>query len=122
MLVDDDQDILDYTRLILEVNQTPESGILTLNNPMSAFNKIDQNIDVVVTDLLMPGIDGVRLASMIKEKFPSLPVVAMTGADQDIFSDLVSQKADVFSMVLIKPFKEAELISALSRHTKIMRA
>ena len=37
------------------------------------------DIDLVITDIKLPGIDGVQLVSQIQRKYPGLPVIAMTG-------------------------------------------
>ncbi|MCG6893658.1 MAG: response regulator, partial [Desulfobacteraceae bacterium] len=36
-------------------------------------------IDVVITDLVMPQISGVAVIAMVKEKYPDIPVIAITG-------------------------------------------
>ena len=35
--------------------------------------------DLIITDLIMPNISGVGIISIVKEKFPQMPVVAITG-------------------------------------------
>jgi CheY-like chemotaxis protein len=39
----------------------------------------DQRPDIVVTDLLMPGMDGLELVRMLRKECPTLPVILMTG-------------------------------------------
>jgi CheY-like chemotaxis protein len=39
----------------------------------------DQRPDIVVTDLLMPGMDGLELVRILRKEFPTLPVILMTG-------------------------------------------
>jgi two-component system response regulator (stage 0 sporulation protein F) len=39
--------------------------------------------NAVVLDLKMPGLDGMMLIKMIREKYPSLPIVVFTGAGYD---------------------------------------
>jgi CheY-like chemotaxis protein len=38
-----------------------------------------KGVDVVVTDYNMPGFDGLELADQIKQRWPNLPVVIVTG-------------------------------------------
>ena len=38
-----------------------------------------QRFDLVITDLVMPNISGIGVISIIKKKFPDIPVVAITG-------------------------------------------
>jgi two-component system response regulator YesN len=39
------------------------------------------NTDVVITDLKMPAMDGLELAAMLKERFPGIKVIVLTGFD-----------------------------------------
>lgn len=50
--------------------------------------------DLVLTDLLMPGIDGLQLVERIKKAYPSLPVILMTGhGSEDIAVQALTQGA-----------------------------
>lgn len=42
-----------------------------------------QNCDVIVTDYNLPGMDGLRLLERIREKWPDVPVILVTGAQDD---------------------------------------
>jgi DNA-binding NtrC family response regulator len=65
--------------------------------------------DVVVTDVVMPGMDGVALAAHIERRAPGLPVVLMSGyADDPIIATRHT--------VLAKPFPIADLLSAIEAH------
>jgi len=49
-----------------------------------ALQQIERQIpDVIVTDLLMPGIDGFGLVAAVKEEYPTIPVILMTGRGGD---------------------------------------
>lgn len=61
-------------------------------------------IDVVITDMKMPGIDGITLTKMIKERCPDLPVILITGFLSESEADL---PADGF---LRKPFRVENII------------
>src|SRR6476660_5948784 len=39
------------------------------------------HVDAVITDVLMPGIDGVELAERIKAADPQLPIIVISGSD-----------------------------------------
>lgn len=41
----------------------------------------EQTPDALVTDLVMPDVDGERLAERARSRWPSLPVVVMSGGD-----------------------------------------
>jgi CheY-like chemotaxis protein len=67
----------------------------------------DARFDCVITDYLMPGMNGVDLARLVGERFPRLPVVLLSGyAELDAFgSDLP---------YLAKPCPTATLVRTIS--------
>ena len=70
--------------------------------------------DMVITDLRMPRMGGMDLLHTIKDQFPQLPVVVITGFGTDSSkSDALAAKADGF---LAKPFKVEEIKQLLKKH------
>ena len=61
-----------------------------------------QRFDLVITDLVMPNISGIGVISIIKKKFPDIPVVAITGWGEHPEALAAEAKAD---LVLEKPFR-----------------
>jgi NarL family two-component system response regulator LiaR len=50
--------------------------------------------DVVLMDILMPGIDGIKATRMIHETWPSMQIIALTStADEDVIHDVVQAGA-----------------------------
>jgi DNA-binding NarL/FixJ family response regulator len=48
---------------------------------LEALNSLPQlNPDVVLVDLYMPGMDGISLIRLIREKYPQLQIIAITGS------------------------------------------
>ena len=68
---------------------------------------------VVVSDIRMPGIDGLHLLSKIKAKLPHLPVI-ITTAHSDLDSAVNSYEEGAFEY-LPKPFDIEEMVSVVSR-------
>jgi YesN/AraC family two-component response regulator len=61
------------------------------------------SVGAVITDVKMPGMDGIALAGHIKEKWPGTPVILITGyipADHE-----EPMKTDIADGFLMKPFK-----------------
>lgn len=70
-------------------------------------------IDVMLTDVGMPGVDGLRLAHFSKARYPRLAVVVISGrADPETVSAARRAGADDF---VAKPFRPAEFIAAAAR-------
>lgn len=82
---------------------------------MSASNGLDglkflesgeNDFDLVITDLVLPNISGVAIISIVKNKFPDTPVIAITGWGEHPESLAKEANAD---LVLEKPFKLPQL-------------
>lgn len=73
---------------------------------LKVFEEHGGNIDLVITDLVMPEISGVGVISFIKKKYPGTPVIAITGGGKHPSAVAMEYDAD---MVLNKPFDFVEL-------------
>jgi CheY-like chemotaxis protein len=82
LIVDDDPAIVEYAGGVLE-----EYGyaVLTASNAASALVMLRSNegIDLLFTDLVMPGFDGIELARRAGEDIPGLKVLFTTGYSTD---------------------------------------
>ena len=83
--------------------------VLTAANGLDGLKQIEENeftIDLVITDLVMPDISGVGVISIVKKKYPTVPVIAITGWGEH--PEALATEADA-DLVLEKPFELAEL-------------
>ena len=74
-----------------------------------ALRRVEEgNFDLLLTDIRMPGLDGVELARMARRRVPGLGVLLVTAYVQDALgaTDLDGSRIDVLS----KPFNLNELI------------
>lgn len=69
------------------------------------------SFDLVLTDLEMPDMDGWALAHHIKEKWPHIPVVLLTGAEERYVMERMKESCVDF--VLFKPFALWEMQKTL---------
>ncbi|HJU12614.1 MAG TPA: response regulator [Candidatus Binataceae bacterium] len=76
--------------------------------------------DVVLVDLYMPKVDGVKIIKQLRVRYPRLPVIAMSGV---ILRESTRMAIDMFPLVpelkgivcLKKPFRATELLAAISQ-------
>ena len=80
MCVDDDPETLQVRKLLLE---SKGYSVLTATSGLQALNLISREpaIDLILLDYMMPGMKGDEFAEKVREKCPSLRVVAVSGIE-----------------------------------------
>ncbi|NNJ73066.1 MAG: response regulator, partial [Enterobacterales bacterium] len=89
--------------------------VLTAENGKEGINLLtEQQPDLILTDLLMPEKDGVRVISEVRSNYPHIPIIAMSGG-QSVFSPVFLEAASSLgaTQTLTKPFADDELIDAI---------
>ena len=113
-IVDDDRSIRWVLQKALEVVDITvrafETGDIALNELKQGR---EQSPDVLISDIRMPGIDGLELLSEIKERYPELPVIIMT-AYSDLDSAVSVYEGGAFEY-LPKPFDVDEAVELVQR-------
>ncbi len=72
-------------------------------------------VDLVITDLLMPEIDGIEMIVAVRQQFPALPVIAMSGAipNADLYLGIATNLG--VRHTLAKPFNAEKLLHAVNQ-------
>jgi diguanylate cyclase (GGDEF)-like protein len=110
LIVDDDEVI---RALVNEMMGKAGYKSIAVSGAEEAFYVLEnENIDVVITDIKMPGMDGLELTDRIKRDYDS-DVIVMTGyADDYSYEEAVCRGASDF---IFKPFRLNELVLRLNR-------
>jgi len=74
----------------------------------------DETIDLVITDMQMPDMDGVMLAKLIRDKYPRIPIILLSSIGEEFKKDL----KQLFFSVLNKPIKQHHLSMAIQNELK----
>lgn len=106
LLVDDEADLLSLWKLRLESNGYDVTTALSGEEALAKMSVIHPN--VVLTDLRMPGIDGMALFEAIREHNKTIPVIIIT-AHGSIPEAVEATRQGVFSF-LTKPIDGKELV------------
>jgi DNA-binding response OmpR family regulator len=111
LVIDDNADLCANLRAGLEIEGYE---VLTASNGEQGLKQLArQKVDAVVTDLFMPDKDGIETIVALRERFPGLGIIAMSGRLGATYLP-VAQEIGA-STVLNKPFSLAQLIAALRR-------
>ncbi len=82
LIIDDQQDLLDITRLFLE--RFGEMSVETARSAKEALAKLkDRNFDAFVVDLGLPDISGIEFLKIIRAKGDTTPIIIFTGVGQE---------------------------------------
>jgi CheY-like chemotaxis protein len=100
--------------LLADMLEVFEVESVSASDGVEALNIVnDQDFSMVISDLRMPNMTGTELLIAVKEKYPKMPVVLISGYSIDAADDeTVSLRADGF---LSKPFKMNELQEVLNQ-------
>lgn len=87
LLVEDDHDVRGY---VVEVLREQHYRVLEAHDADSALGMIDRNdvrVDLLLADLILPGMNGVQLAEQVQARQPKARVLIMTGYSRDAIAD-----------------------------------
>lgn len=113
LLVDDDEALRDFIALALS---SEGYSIEAAADGREALKFLARNsVDLVVTDLCMPHVDGIELAMEMRKSRPKVPVIAISGgAVGETESILRAVKLLGAKRTLPKPFSLSELKAAVA--------
>jgi DNA-binding response OmpR family regulator len=75
-----------------------------------------ESFNLVITDLRMPGMMGDELAKCIRQKWPGLPIIMITGFPKEMEASGMSE--DDIDALLLKPYSLRELENTIRRVLK----
>lgn len=111
LVVDDEEKFVDY--LFKRLINRGYDVVISLNGE-DAIEKVKaQNFDVVVLDVLMPGIDGIDTLREIKKIKPLTEVIMLTG-HASVESGIEGMKLGAYDY-LMKPCETEELVSKINK-------
>ena len=79
---------------------------------LQLFEEYENSIDLVITDLLMPELSGFGMISILKRKYPGIPIIVITGYRGNVEGLGIKLEAD---QVIEKPFRISELDKLVSK-------
>jgi len=118
LVIDDEVDMLMLLRMIIEENTDHE--VETTNNPSEGIKLFaEKHYGLVITDLKMPGMDGIELFDEFKEIKPDVPVVLITAYGSLETADEAMKKG--VADFIAKPFRKESILFTINRVLELAR-
>jgi len=113
LIVDDEKDQVKALSLSLRSNGYETATAESADQALTILDRQRKRVDLVITDFVMPGMNGLQLLRKIKTKYPSLPVVIMSAKGTDRLAEDTAQSGG--EMFLYKPFLIEELVQGIHK-------
>jgi DNA-binding NarL/FixJ family response regulator len=113
-IVDDHQIVIDGLLSLLGSHPAFEI-VCTTTDPLKAIEFLNRHsVDILLTDVMMPAMNGAELAKLVKEKFPSVKILALSMSGEGDIVNAMIEDADITGYVL-KNIGKQELLKALEK-------
>ena len=112
LVIEDEDSLLQLYRIVLEKEGFK---VLTVHNGQEAWDLIEnEHVDLVITDILMPVMDGYEFTKLLRHSNPGMPVLMITAKDD------FPSKNKGFSLgtddYMTKPFSPSEMVARVKAH------
>jgi DNA-binding response OmpR family regulator len=117
LVIDDDPSVGAAVRMILDREGSEAVHVADADTGIKAFEA--SSFDLVIVDIFMPGMNGLKTIAEFRKKVPTAPIIAMSGFR---FRDSMDPGLDFFDMAiklgatgcLHKPFTPRQLMAAVN--------
>ncbi len=114
LLVDDDSIVLDTLAQILEAAGYDVRAVGSGADALVSYQH--HRPDVVITDVIMPEMDGIEFIQRLRQLDPSAKIIAISGGSgKGYFENLEAVRRLTPVAILPKPFAKATLLSLIER-------
>lgn len=115
VIVDDDPD---FARTLGDILRVRDFAVTEITDPHGVAEKLGSDVQVVLLDMKLNDIGGLEVLREIRERYPELPVVLVTGYRDDMARAVeAARKLSAFTC-LYKPFRIEELLQVLNEVRK----
>ena len=112
LVVDDEEPIRDFVTTMLKAANYVCSQAASGKQALALLDS-GEEFELMLSDLIMPGMDGIALLEAAKERFPDMPVVMVT-AVTDVSVALGAIRNGAYDY-LLKPFEREQLLATVRR-------
>lgn len=118
LIVDDVEGVRQSLQIVLE---SAGFDILEAENGREALDILykTDDIDIVLTDIMMPEMNGLQLCKEIRNTFKHIKIIAMSGGGNLLQGDPTLEEAAKFAVKVIrKPFRKADILALIDEIIK----
>lgn len=113
-IVDDHQIVIDGLKSLLHGHDRFEV-LIECTLPLQMLDLLEKKpVDILLTDVMMPGMNGAELAKAVHQKFPGIKILALSMSGQGDLVNQMIEDADISGYVL-KNIGKKELVKALEK-------
>ena len=117
LLVDDEASVRELMAIVLEAEGYSVTKAGDGNSALAALER--ESFDLVITDLVMPGKEGIETIMDIRQRWPQLKVIAMSGGGRGSANDYLDMAAQLGARrTLEKPFGSEDLVALVAEVLK----
>ncbi len=122
LVVDDEEAIREATREILELNEYRVLSAADGREALNLYKQERESVQLVLTDVMMPVMNGPALVRELRALDPHLKVIAASGLDNEARRNELAALG--VTEILMKPFKPSQLLELVrrqlgTRHTAV---
>jgi CheY-like chemotaxis protein len=115
MVVEDD---VQFRQMLLDMLQQDGHHLASAGDGAQALKLLSTaRTDLIITDILMPGMDGVELIMALSKQDDATPMIAISGGRRSITAEFNLDSAALLGVkaTLAKPFSRADLRAAIAQ-------
>ena len=113
LVIDDNEILLETTSEILKLNG---HEVVSTSDSAHIFDLLKESFDILITDIIMPEIEGLEVILHAKEKHPNLKAIAITGKGSKESVNILDVASGIGAdATLRKPFRGDVLISEVDK-------
>ena len=114
LLVDDEENILELLKTIIQWKDLGTGCLLTAQSAQHALSILgEQKIDLMITDIKMPDMDGITLVKQVRQLYPNIHCVLLTAYGEFEYARQAIELG--VENYLLKPVSQEELVSTVRK-------
>jgi DNA-binding NtrC family response regulator len=106
LIIDDNEEIINILHIFFTSRHYTVSTAVNGLDGLKLIEADNISFDLIITDLVMPHISGAAIISIVKKKYPAIPIIAITGWGEH--PEILAAEAHA-DAILEKPFDLSKL-------------